>query len=388
MITAQHPINTPEDLRAHLQYAIGLELTTIPAYLCALYSITPGANSAACETIQSVVLEEMLHMALAANLLNAIGGTPSIGRVAGGPSPVPCYPATVPYIKGMPEIHLQAFSPAALDDFIAIESPGRQDSSDRGEQYDSIGAFYDAIKDGLQNLPSEVFADARQQRGHCQLSSHHYYGGAGTLIEVTNVDSAVTALTEIVTEGEGLPRRALTQTAREHLLSRTGTLGRMAGLNPYDVVADELVVDADELPYGWKMYSHYARFKEILAGRRYCPDQLVKNEPAGDILPTDWRAVRPMVTDPKAEDYINTAVYEPMMACNRTYTELVDATYSAFNGKPDRLGDAVRLMYELKYQAGALFNTPSPIEPGRTLGPAFEYLTPRHSQSPQAGQPR
>ena len=37
--------------------------------------------------------------------------------------------------------------------------------------------------------------------------------------------------------------------------------------------------------------------------------------------------------------------------------------------------DAVRLMYELKYQADALLNTPSPLEPGRTLGPAFEYLT-------------
>jgi hypothetical protein len=371
MITAQHPIETPEDLREHLQYAIGLELTTIPAYLCALYSIRPGTNTAACETIQSVVLEEMLHMALAANLLNAVGGAPIAGPVADGPSPVPVYPARVPYISGMPKIHLQAFSRAALDDFIAIESPAKQGSSDSGEQYGSIGDFYDAIKDGLTRLEAEVFEEGRQERGHCQLSSQHYYGGAGTLIEVTDRDSALQALTEIVTEGEGLPREALDQTAQQHKLSGTRTPGHLAGLSAYDVGdTGELVVDGDELPYGWKMYSHYARFKEIRHGRRYCRDQLVSEVPAGDILPTDWGAVRLMTTDKHSGE-----AHESIMACNRTYTTLVDATYSGFNGQPDRLRDAVRLMYELKYQAGALFNTPSPIEPGRTLGPAFEYLT-------------
>jgi hypothetical protein len=387
MITFRRQIATLESLRDHLQYAIGLELTTIPAYLCALYSISPGANSAACETIQSVVLEEMLHMALAANVLNAIGGAPSTGPVAGGPSPVPVYPARVSYIDRMPEIHLQAFSAAALDEFIAIEQPAGQNSSSRRggcflrrpRQYSSIGDFYDAIKEGLPRLsPPEVFAAARQERGHCQVSSHHYYGGAGTLIEVTNLDSALKALNEIVAEGEGLPSTALHQTAHEHLLSGTQIPGpgSLAGLNPHDVDdAGELIVDGDELPYGWKMYSHYARFKEIRYGRHYRPDQLVNTEPAGDILPTDWGAVRLMTTDPKAQNYCDTWAYEPMMACNRTYTALVDTTYRGFNGEPDRLGDAVRLMYELKYQAGALFNTPSPIEPGRTLGPAFEYLT-------------
>jgi hypothetical protein len=32
-------------------------------------------------------------------------------------------------------------------------------------------------------------------------------------------------------------------------------------------------------------------------------------------------------------------------------------------------------MYQLKYQATSLLNMPSPLEPDRTLGPAFEYLT-------------
>jgi Ferritin-like len=386
MITAQHPIENLEDLHTHLQYAISLELTTVPAYLCALYSISPGSNSAAREAIQSVVLEEMLHMALAANVLNAIGGTPSTGPVNGGASPVPKYPVRVPYIEGIPKIHLQAFSPEALNEFIAIEHPAgrRRRWCGRRKQYASIGAFYEAIVQGLHDhCPPNVFEAARKERGDRQVSGHDYYGGAGTLIKVNDKKSALEALNEIVTEGEGLPRTALNKTAEADLLIGTQNPLRQAALGPYDVNDageffgdDELVVNADVLPYGWKMYSHYARFMEIRHGRRYFPDQKVREKPRGAILPTDWDAVRPMIRNPKAQKYRGTRAYEPMMACNRTYTALVNATYQGFNGQSGGLRDAVGLMCELKYQAGALLNTPSPLphEAGRPLGPAFQYL--------------
>jgi hypothetical protein len=61
MINAQRGIVTLEDLRDHLQYAIGLELTTIP----------------------------------------------------------------VPFIDELPVIRLRAFSPAAIDEFIALERSAR-----------------------------------------------------------------------------------------------------------------------------------------------------------------------------------------------------------------------------------------------------------------------
>ena len=70
-------------------------------------------------------------MALAANVLNAIGGAPSTGPVGDGPSPVPVYPAKVPYIDGMPEIRPAGLLPGALDEFIEIERPAERNSPDR-----------------------------------------------------------------------------------------------------------------------------------------------------------------------------------------------------------------------------------------------------------------
>ncbi len=68
-----------DDLRRILQEAIELEHFTIPPYLCALYSIQAGTNDQAAKIIHSVVMEEMLHMVMAANILNAIGGKPKMG---------------------------------------------------------------------------------------------------------------------------------------------------------------------------------------------------------------------------------------------------------------------------------------------------------------------
>ena len=67
-----------EDLQQHLQWAIELEHSTLPPYLSALYSIKDGANQEAVEVIHSVFIEEMLHLTLAANILNAVGGSPQL----------------------------------------------------------------------------------------------------------------------------------------------------------------------------------------------------------------------------------------------------------------------------------------------------------------------
>jgi hypothetical protein len=69
-------LNTIAGVRGALQGAIKLEHSTIPAYLYALYSLKPGENQRIADLLTSIVQEEMLHMSLACNVLNAIGGEP------------------------------------------------------------------------------------------------------------------------------------------------------------------------------------------------------------------------------------------------------------------------------------------------------------------------
>ena len=57
-----------------LRAAIQLELSTIPPYLYAMWSIDPDADPSDCRSvIASIAREEMLHMGIACNLLPAVG---------------------------------------------------------------------------------------------------------------------------------------------------------------------------------------------------------------------------------------------------------------------------------------------------------------------------
>ena len=95
-IDAQKGIHSIESLRHHLQHAAVVELSTIPLYLYAAYSIktsgydqwAPGIS--AFRAIRSVVIEEMLHLALARNLLVAVGGGDDFKLY--DPAVVPKYP--------------------------------------------------------------------------------------------------------------------------------------------------------------------------------------------------------------------------------------------------------------------------------------------------------
>ena len=74
------PVKHPDlvELKRMLAAAIQLEHATIPPYLTALYSIHAETNIEATQVIRAVLVEEMLHMTLSANLLNAIGGHPNL----------------------------------------------------------------------------------------------------------------------------------------------------------------------------------------------------------------------------------------------------------------------------------------------------------------------
>ena len=105
---------TVQSVCASLQNAVELEHATIPPYLYALYSLAPDKNQEIAAIIGSVVVEEMLHMTLASNVLNALGGTPRIGQ----PGFIPTYPGPLPGgVEGDLTVNLAPFSMNSVGNF-------------------------------------------------------------------------------------------------------------------------------------------------------------------------------------------------------------------------------------------------------------------------------
>lgn len=332
-----------------LQAGVELELSTIPPYLCALYSIRPDANEEAKLVIRSVVVEEMLHMVLAANVLNAIGGEP---RVTGDNAPR--YPHELPSDV---VLHLLPFSPEVVDAFLKVENPdhphirlspdhpllgGRRHEhhvarctrGDNGFHPTSIGAFYREIIRELEAAAAEMGEEQLFSGDPSrQVGREYYYAAGGRSILVSDLASARRALEEIVEQGEG-------------------DMGAM-----YDDDGD---------------LAHYYRFDQIKHRRAYLHSDEA-GDPTGAPVEVDYDAVFPMVANPHSEDYSDSALKSASDAVNRTWSELLIQIEASFNGKPDALLPAVHNMFKLRDQALVLLANPLPGQPGRHAGPTFEW---------------
>jgi hypothetical protein len=338
-IAPQYRIKNVLQLRHLLQEAVELEHFTIPPYLCALYSIQEGVNQEAARIIRSVVMEEMLHMVLAANVLNAIGGSPCINHSHF----VPHYPAELPVIDETFVVNLAPFSKSAIETFVHIERPsppkGQPNGCDCIRDFRTIGQFYEAIQLGLIELSERE--DLFQGDASRQITSQHYYGGGGRLIPVTDLDSALNALKEIVGQGEGV-----------HHTIWTGD-GRF-GAEVAEV-------------------AHFFRFKEILAGRRYQAGDKFNSDPSGKPFEVRWEKIYPMQENPKVAKYPEASeVRQKAVAFNQTYMSLLNELHTATNGEPRLLMHSAAVMYQLKYQGIELMKTPM-ADGDRNAGPSFEY---------------
>ena len=76
-------------------------------------------NLEAFHIIRSVVVEEMLHLCLVANVINAVGG--SVGTTLTDSDFVPQYPTHLPTGETDFTVSLQKFSIDAIDTFLNIE---------------------------------------------------------------------------------------------------------------------------------------------------------------------------------------------------------------------------------------------------------------------------
>lgn len=79
-------IDDRDELVSYLNAALALEHATIPTYLTAYYSIRSTTNSDAAHILRVVAVEEMLHLTLVANVLNAVGAVPDLTRPGFVPS--------------------------------------------------------------------------------------------------------------------------------------------------------------------------------------------------------------------------------------------------------------------------------------------------------------
>lgn len=200
------PIVTPADLRAHVQRAIGIELTTVPPYLYALYSIEDPASTAA-KYLRSVVTEEMLHAVLMANVLLGLGGEPRFYDR----SVVPRYPCRYP--SRVPELPLH-LAPCSLDvvatTFMGIERPHEAGAPPQDDDFTSLGQFYAALERAIVRLDPEhgLFSSPRLDR---QLLDPQGYvtvkyddAASGGLVAVESVETALDATEVAIHQGEGL----------------------------------------------------------------------------------------------------------------------------------------------------------------------------------------
>ena len=154
-------------LQFALQKAIELEHATIPPYLTAYYTLrgTSPGGVAARQILHSIVIEEMLHMHLACNILNAIGGAPAINA----PNFIPTYPGPLPMGIGGADglvVGIKRYSKATVQNtFMEIEEPEnpihipvKTTAFDAIEpSYETIGQFYAAIGDEITKQGNSIF---------------------------------------------------------------------------------------------------------------------------------------------------------------------------------------------------------------------------------------
>ena len=335
-------IATLESLREHLQWALELEHATLPPYLCALYSLDPSRNPDAVQVVGGVFVEEMIHLALAANLLNAVGGQPRLDI----PWLLPPHPRPLPHGDRSLELSLVPFGPEAIEMFLRLEQPAKPGAPAEGDGYETIGQFYDAIEEGLRHLCAEL-GEREVFRGDSsrQVTAGHFSHTGGQMAAVTDLASALAALEEIVEQGEGTTRGEV-----------------------WDGDQDIFHPDRDEV-------SHYYRFQELRLGRRYQRGDTPQSGPTGETVTVDLAGVRLMRPNQRMADHpAGSSIRTAQEEFNRTYCNLLRQLEQAFNGSPDLLRPATRTMYGLKGQAQRLMEMPD--ADGTMAGPTFEYVEP------------
>lgn len=211
-----------------LYEAAELEQNLMCTYLYAAFSLKDGEGEglSAVEgeavarwrrAILDVAIDEMSHLVAVWNITVALGGAPRFGRTN--------FPLDPGYLPAGISVKLAPFDAAVIQHFIFLERPETSDEPDgegfvvadppgrtpvaprltpAGYDYATIGAFYETIEADLRALAGAL----GEQAVFCgdpalQLSPAEVkLAGAQP---VTDLETALAALSEIIIEGEGAP---------------------------------------------------------------------------------------------------------------------------------------------------------------------------------------
>lgn len=347
------------ELFSWLKTAMTLELGTIPPYMMAIISLKPEANRTSAELVRAVMIEEMLHMTLVANLTNSLGGSINLG-----PDTIPSYPLAMEF-KGKRfkdrqfDVNLQAFSPQAIDIFMQIELPRDWAAHDplmlkATSELDidglTIGDFYLNIIDQLEKLCDE-YGESAVFNGNAalQIGQDYYWSSGGKPIVITDLASAKKAMQTIIDQGEG---------------------------------SSTEIYDGDHRTFGQpEELAHFYRFREIHFARHYQPGDKPHQPPTGTHFNVDYHAVYPIKMNPQISDYAaDTPLAHLNNKFNAHYTLMLIQLQQAFSGTPKALYTAIMNgMHGLVPIATEMAKLAIPDDPkGHHGTPTFSWLPPEN----------
>jgi len=299
-------------------------------------------------TILTVAKQEMLHLAIACNLLTSIGVSPHLSR-PNLPQPARHYPSGV-------RLELLPFGEQALRHFLFLERPEGMDLNDA----EGLAAMENAIP----VMGEEEIAPHLQE---FRTVGHLY----------RSIEAGFRHLAEKMGE-ENLfigPRGAQTR----------GELFGWKELGPISSTEDavraiEAIVEMGEGPRGDWRNAHFGRFLSVL--NEYL--QLTKEEPGLEVT----RPVLPVLVRPPETGAQMTLITDPATAriadlCNVTYEVVLHLLYrlmSHIDESADQIGTlanvAVGLMNDVIGPLAEILSTMpvGPEYPGRTAGATFELF--------------
>jgi len=322
----KEPTHDIDWLQNALQIAIQLELATLPPYLTARWTIKPVPNDVA-KSIREVRGEEMIHFALACNLLVSIGGTPLLADAM----IVPKYPGPLPGgVRPGLTVALRKLTKEQAGVFMDIEYPqgGPIAFATGTNKPTTIGEFYEAILAAFKKLNPTLSVDRQLERN---IGAIHF-SKIDTLAKVED------AIKLINLQGEG------------------------SNLTPEETPGD---------------LAHYYRFGEVFHGKK-----LIKNETTGEWsfigpdlpLPDTWNMAEIPVGGYKQADVPDSSVWDLIVRFDQAYSNMLRKLQDAWtHGDPALLTAAISSMLDMNTIGNELIQKPKPDSSGN-YGPCFRYV--------------